>query len=67
VSGVLLALDRQEKGQGELSAVQEVEQQLNVPVFSIIQLSDLISHLQQAPEASEMLDSVLAYRERHGV
>ena len=67
VSGVLLALDRQEKGQGKLSAVQEIEQQLNVPVFSIIQLSDLIAHLQQAPEASEMLDSVLAYRERYGV
>lgn len=67
VSGVMLALDRQEKGQGELSAVQEVEQQLGVPVFSIIQLGDLISHLQQSPEASEMLDSVLAYRESYGV
>ncbi len=67
VAGVLLALDRQEKGQGELSAVQEVEQQLNVPVFSIIQLSDLITHLQNTPEASKMLDSVLKYRERYGV
>jgi len=67
VSGVLLALDRQEKGQGKLSAVQEVEQQLNVPIFSIIQLSDLISHLEQAPEASEMLNSVLSYRECYGV
>ena len=67
VAGVLLALDRQEKGQGELSAVQEVEQQLNVPVFSIIQLNDLILHLQNTPEASEMLDSVLAYRARYGV
>ena len=67
VTGVLLALDRQEKGQGELSAVQEVEQQFGVPVFSIIQLSDLISHLQQSPEALPILDSVLAYRERYGV
>jgi len=66
VAGVLLALDRQEKGQGALSAVQEVRDQLKIPVFSIIQLSDLIAHLQNAPEASEMLDSMLAYRERYG-
>jgi orotate phosphoribosyltransferase len=67
VAGVMLALDRQEQGQGELSAVQEVEQQLGVPVFSIIRLEDLISHLQQEPQVASMLDSVLAYRDKYGV
>jgi orotate phosphoribosyltransferase len=67
VAGVLLALDRQEKGQSELSAVQEIEQQLGVPVFSIIQLADLIVHLQEDPDSRPLLDSVLAYRERYGV
>ena len=66
-AGVLLALDRQEKGQGELSAVQEVEQQFGIPVFSIIRLADLIEHLQNSSDSSAYLDSVLAYRDRHGV
>jgi orotate phosphoribosyltransferase len=66
VSGVLLALDRQEKGTGELSAVQEVEQESGIPVFSIIQLEDLIAHLQKSAESADSLASVVAYRERYG-
>jgi orotate phosphoribosyltransferase len=66
VSGVLLALDRQEKGTGELSAVQEVEQESRIPVFSIIQLEDLIAHLQKSAESADSLASVVAYRERYG-
>jgi orotate phosphoribosyltransferase len=66
VSGVLLALDRQEKGTGELSAVQEVEQESGIPVFSIIQLEDLIAHLQKSAESADSLASVIAYRERYG-
>jgi len=66
VAGVLLALDRQEKGTGELSAVQEVEQQSGIPVFSIIKLGDLIAHLQKSTDSAELLDSVVAYRERYG-
>jgi len=66
-AGVLLALDRQEKGQGELSAVQEVEQQFSIPVFSIIRLEDLIEHLKSQSDSGSYLDSVLAYRDRYGV
>jgi orotate phosphoribosyltransferase len=66
VAGVLLALDRQEKGTGELSAVQELEQQHGLPVFSIIRLEDLIDHLKSSPEASGLLASVLDYRDRYG-
>lgn len=66
VSGVLLALDRQEKGTGELSAVQEVQQASGIPVFSIIELADLIAHLQKSGKSSDLLDSVVAYRVRYG-
>ena len=65
-AGVLLALDRQEKGTGELSAVQEVEQSLGLPVFSIVRLEDLVTHLQNAASSDAVVDSVLAYRERYG-
>jgi orotate phosphoribosyltransferase len=65
-SGVLIALDRQEKGQGELSAVQEVEQNAGIPVTSIINLTDLIEHLRNSPDAAELLASVEAYRIRYG-
>jgi orotate phosphoribosyltransferase len=65
-SGVLLALDRQEKGTGELSAVQEVRQQFDIPVASIIELSDLIAHLENDPKAADSLTAVVAYRERYG-
>jgi len=66
VSGVLLALDRQEKGTGELSAVQEVQQAAGIPVFSIIELADLITHLQKNAESADLLGSVVAYRARYG-
>jgi len=64
---VLIALDRQEKGTGELSAVQEVESQFGIPVFSIIRLTDLINHLKNNDKSEGYLDSVLAYRDRYGV
>jgi orotate phosphoribosyltransferase len=64
--GVLLALDRQEKGTGELSAVQEVQQDLALPVFSIVRLEDLVAHLKNDSNAGELLDSVMAYRDRYG-
>jgi orotate phosphoribosyltransferase len=65
-AGVLLALDRQEKGTGPLSAVQEVEKAMHIPVVSIIQLEDLISHLAKAPDNTELRDSMVSYRQRYG-
>ena len=65
-AGVLLALDRQERGTGELSAVQEVEQEMGLPVASIVRLEDLIAHLEGTAGGADMLDSVVAYRERYG-
>jgi len=65
--GVLIALDRQEKGQGELSAVQEVEQSFGLKVASIITLDDLVEHLEGSTEFSQFLPLVTDYRSRYGV
>ncbi|WP_337842790.1 orotate phosphoribosyltransferase [Rheinheimera sp.] len=67
LTGVLIALDRQEKGKGELSAIQEVERDFNTKVVSIISLKDLIHYLQDKPELAVHLDAVKAYRAQYGV
>lgn len=66
-AGVIIALDRQERGQGALSAIQQVEQTHQIPVVSIICLNDLLSYLQDNPELQQHLPSVKAYREKYGV
>src|SRR5574343_602158 len=67
LAGVLIALDRQERGQGELSAIQEVERDCGTKVVSIVGLNDLISYLEGKPELAEHLDAVRAYRAQYGV
>jgi orotate phosphoribosyltransferase len=64
--GVVLALDRQERGTGQLSAVQEVEQTLHLPVTSILRLADLIEYLERSGNASQ-LAATRAYRAQYGV
>ena len=64
--GVVLALDRQERGQGNLSAVQEVEQTLHLPVTSILRLADLIDYLRQSGDAAQ-LAAIERYRGDYGV
>jgi len=64
-AGVLIALDREERGQGERSAVQEVEQGLGLPVVAVLRLRDLLAHLERSGEAAT-LGTVRAYRERYG-
>lgn len=66
-AGVLLALDRQEKGQGELSAVQEVQETWGIPVASIICLDDLLEHLEAGGEHQQFLPLMADYRDRYGV
>ena len=71
LSGVLIALDRQEKGQGELSAIQEVERDFGTKVISIVTLADLISYLEEkvADDASltSSLNNIRKYRENYGI
>lgn len=64
--GVIVALDRQEKGKGELSAIQEVEQNLGIFVASIINLSHLITYLKGQNDAA-LIDKIEAYREQYGI
>ncbi|GAA5192767.1 orotate phosphoribosyltransferase [Ferrimonas gelatinilytica] len=67
LAGVLIALDRQEKGQGELSAIQEVERDFGCAVVSIITLKDLITYLAQQEGREAELAAVSAYREQYGI
>ncbi len=69
---VALALDRQERGQGALTAVQEVEKEQGLKCVSIVTLADLIETLARAADgrvrvSAEQLTSLRAYRERYGV
>ena len=66
-AGVIIALDRQERGQDSRSAIQEVEAEHNIPVVSIICLDDLLSYLQNNAELAEHLPAVEAYRQQYGV
>ena len=66
-TGVAIALDRQERGNGELSAVQEVEQRHQIKVISIITLENLIEYLEKMPRMTENLDKIRQYRETYGV
>jgi len=67
LAGVLIALDRQEKGKAELSAIQEVERDYDAKVISIVQLADVVTYLETLPEMQQHLESVKAYREQYGV
>ncbi|MGQ8366442.1 orotate phosphoribosyltransferase [Glaciecola sp. 1036] len=67
LAGVLIALDRQEKGFGDLSAVQEVERDFTTKVYSIITLNDLVEYLETYQDASEAIASIKKYREEYGI
>ena len=67
LSGVLIALDRQEKGKGEFSAIQEVERDFGTKVISIVTLADLISYLEAKPDMAEHLANIKQYREDYGI
>jgi orotate phosphoribosyltransferase len=67
LSGVLIALDRQEKGKAELSAIQEVERDFGTQVVSIVKLADLITYLEEQGSMGEHLEAVKAYRDQYGV
>lgn len=67
ISGLAISLDRQERGQGSMSAVQELKSSLGIPVISIVQLDDLINIIEESEDYAEHLDAVLAYRRKYGV
>jgi orotate phosphoribosyltransferase len=67
LSGVVIALDRQERGQGERSAIQEVEETLGIRVASIVKLEDLLEYLGVQPGREADVGRIEAYREQYGV
>lgn len=66
-AGVLIALDRQERGQSELSAAQEVAAQFGIPVIAIATLADVLTYAGERPDLAAEHQRLLAYRERYGV
>ncbi|TRW48346.1 orotate phosphoribosyltransferase [Aliidiomarina halalkaliphila] len=67
LAGVLIALDRQEKGRGELSAIQEVERDYNASVIAIVTLGDIIDYLSEQAGQEAMLEKVREYRSQYGI
>ena len=65
--GVVIALDRMERGSGTLSAVQEVGANYNIPVISIATLDDLMAYLKTEPRHAQQLAAVGRYRDQYGV
>ena len=64
--GVVVALDRQEKGKGELSAIQEVEQNFGIAVVSIINLSHIVNYLK-ANDDKNIISRIESYRSQYGI
>ena len=67
VAGVAISLDRQEKGQGEQSAVQEVEAAYGITVIHIIGLNNVIQHIEKSIDDTDLLQKISTYREQFGV
>jgi orotate phosphoribosyltransferase len=67
LAGVVIALDRRERGQGDLSAAQEVTALFDAPVLSICTLDDVLAYLEDEPGLTASLEAVRAYRQRYGI
>lgn len=67
VRGVLVAMDRQERGQGDLSAIQEVEQEYGVSVASIVKLDDLVAYLAGRSDMTAELAAMKDYQQTYGI
>lgn len=66
-AATLIALDRQEKGKAEISAIQEVERDYGIPVISIVKLEQVLAYVADQPELKQYAASIEAYREKYGV
>jgi orotate phosphoribosyltransferase len=67
LAGVVIALDRQERGRDQRSAIQEVEQSLGITVVSIVKLEHLLEYLEAQPDRGEDVTKIKAYREQYGI
>ncbi|VXB49749.1 orotate phosphoribosyltransferase [Aeromicrobium sp. 9AM] len=67
VAGVMVAVDRQERGAGDLSAIQEVERDFGVPVISIIDFGQIVQYVEESGRHAEHLAAIRAYRDEFGI
>ena len=66
-AGVVIGLDRKERGKTEKSAIQEVEQEFKIPVASIIDIDDILQYLKTKPEHNDLVAKIDKYRQDYGV
>lgn len=66
-AAVMIALNREERGQGQLSAIQEVEHDFGIPVVSIVSLTQVLAFLQEDADLRHHLPAVQAYRDEFGI
>ena len=66
-AGVVIGLDRKERGKTDKSAIQEVEQEFKIPVASIIDIDDILQYLKAKPEHNDLVAEIDKYRQDYGV
>ena len=66
-AGVVIGVDRKERGNGKSSAIQEVEEQFNIPVVSIIDIDDILTYLEAKPDMASLVEEIKEYRDKYGV
>jgi orotate phosphoribosyltransferase len=66
-AGVVIGLDRKERGKTEKSAIQEVEQEFKIPVASIIDIDDIMQYLKAKSDHSDLIAEIDKYRQEYGV
>jgi len=66
IAGIIVMFDRQERGSGKLSTVQELSQKLNVPIISIVNFNELFSYFQQSSDNAKIMAAMSQYREQYG-
>ena len=66
-AGVVIGLDRKERGNTDKSAIQEVEQQFGIPVVSIIDIDDILAYLGGKPDMKSLVEQIKEYRQEYGL
>ena len=66
-AGVVIGLDRKERGNSAKSAIQEVEQQFGIPVISIIDMDDILTYLESQSDMATLVEEIKTYRHEYGV
>ena len=66
-AGVVIGVDRKERGNGKSSAIQEVEEQFKIPVVSIIDIDDILTYLETKPDMASLVEEIKEYRDEYGV